>query len=79
MNVPDENPSGLGAFEFSLRFPGQYFDKETNVRYNFYRDYDPVAGRYIQSDLVGIHAGLNTYLYVHGTPLLFSDFFGRPM
>ena len=45
-NVPDENPSGLGAFEFALRFPGQYADKETNLLYNYYRDYDPSLGRY---------------------------------
>lgn len=31
-NPPDENPSGLGAFEFPLRFPGQYFDKETGTQ-----------------------------------------------
>jgi len=76
VNVPDENPSGLGTFELPLRLPGQYYDKETNLHYNFYRDYDPSAGRYFQSDLLGIRAGLNTYLYVHGAPLLFADFFG---
>ena len=76
VNVPDENPSGVGVFELPLRLPGQYYDKETNLHYNFYRDYDPTAGRYFQSDLLGIRAGLNTYLYVHGAPLLFADFFG---
>jgi RHS repeat-associated protein len=45
VNVPDENPSGLGAFEFPLRFPGQYADKETNLYYNYFRDYDAVVGR----------------------------------
>jgi RHS repeat-associated protein len=47
---PDENPSGLGAFEFPMRFPGQYFDKETNVAYNYNRDYDPAIGRYVEAD-----------------------------
>jgi hypothetical protein len=40
-NLPNENPSSLGAFEFPLRLPGQYFDKETNLHYNYFRDYDP--------------------------------------
>ena len=61
VNVADENPSGLGAFEFPLRFPGQYFDKETNLHYNYFRDYDPSLGRYEESDLIGLRGGLNTY------------------
>jgi RHS repeat-associated protein len=51
---PDENPSSLGAFEFPLRFPGQYADKETNLYYNYFRDYDSSTGRYIQPDPLGI-------------------------
>jgi RHS repeat-associated protein len=41
-----------------LRFPGQYFDRETGLNYNFFRDYDPVQGRYVESDpiSVGQHA-----------------------
>ncbi|GAB0154362.1 hypothetical protein MnBA_37620 [Marinobacterium sp. BA1] len=39
---------------FNLRFPGQYFDSETGLHYNYYRDYDPSTGRYIQSDPRGI-------------------------
>jgi RHS repeat-associated protein len=60
---PDENPSGLGTFEFPLRFPGQYFDKETNLHYNAARDYAPDTGRYIQSDPIGLWGGLNSYAY----------------
>jgi hypothetical protein len=47
VNVPDENPSGLGAFEFPMRFPGQFADRETNLAYNYFRDYDPTNGLYI--------------------------------
>ena len=75
VNVPDENPSGLGAFEFPLRFPGQYLDKETNVHYNYFRDYDPGLGRYEQSDPLGLRAGLNTYAYAFD-PLTQTDPFG---
>jgi RHS repeat-associated protein len=64
INVPDENPSGLGAFDLPLRLPGQYYDKETNLAYNMARDYDPVIGRYIQSDPIGLGGGINTYVYV---------------
>ena len=70
-NVPDENPSGLEAFDLPLRLPGQYFDKETNLHYNYYRDYDPSIGRsgYAESDPIGLRGGLNTYLYVGGNPV----------
>lgn len=63
-DVPNNNPSGLGAFDFPLRFPGQHFDRETNLAYNLRRDYDPNIGRYVQSDPIGLDGGLNTDLYV---------------
>jgi RHS repeat-associated protein len=71
--VPDENPSGLGAFDLPLRLPGQYYDKETNLHYNYFRDYDPNIGIYKQSDPIGLAAGPNTYLYVRATPLRYVD------
>jgi len=40
--------------ESHLRFPGQYFDRETGQHYNYFRDYDPPIGRYIESDSIGI-------------------------
>jgi RHS repeat-associated protein len=73
VTVPDENPSGLGAFEFPLRFPGQYADKETNVHYNYFRDYDPSVGRYVESDPVGLRGGINLYQYAHANPLTYTD------
>ncbi|HKA42681.1 MAG TPA: RHS repeat-associated core domain-containing protein, partial [Burkholderiales bacterium] len=74
--VPNENPSGLGMFTCNLRFPGQYFDKETNLHYNYFRDYDPTIGRYIQSDPVGLRGGVNIYAYVGSSPLRWEDPFG---
>jgi len=68
-NPADENPSGLGAFDLPLRLPGQRFDKETNLLYNYFRDYDPSLGRYVESDPLGLRGGLNTYAYVESNPL----------
>jgi RHS repeat-associated protein len=73
VNVPDENPSGLGAFEFPIRFPGQYADKETNVFYNYFRDYDAGIGRYLEGDPIGLRGGLNVYAYVRGDPISLKD------
>ncbi len=72
-NVPNENPGGLGAFAFNLRFLGQYFDRETSTHYNINRDYDPSIGRYEQSDPIGLDGGVNTYTYVEGDPLSYID------
>jgi RHS repeat-associated protein len=76
-NVPDENPSALGVFDLPLRLPGQYFDKETNNHYNYFRDYDPSLGIYKQSDLIGLRGGLNTYAYVQGNPIGYTDPTGK--
>jgi len=34
----------------NVRFPGQYFDAETGLHYNYYRYYDPESGRYLTAD-----------------------------
>jgi RHS repeat-associated protein len=72
-NPADENPSGLGAFDLPLRLPGQRYDKETNLHYNYFRDYDPTIGRYTESDPIGLDGGLNTYAYVGGRSLMLTD------
>lgn len=75
--APNEDPDGDGTrVEFNLRFPGQYYDRATGLNYNYFRDYDPVVGRYIESDPIGLDGGISTYLYVGGNPLNASDFYG---
>lgn len=59
-----------------LRFPGQYADAESGYSYNYFRDYDPSLGRYIQSDPIGLAGGVNTFGYVGGRPLALIDSFG---
>ena len=59
-----------------LRFPGQYADDETGYSYNYFRDYEPSLGRYIQSDPIGLAGGVNTFGYVLGNPLNRIDLFG---
>jgi RHS repeat-associated protein len=70
----EEDPRNTGTrFEFNLRFPGQYYDKETNTHYNEQRDYNPTTGRYIQADPIGLDGGVNLYGYVQGNPLSYTD------
>jgi RHS repeat-associated protein len=60
----------------NLRFPGQYFDAETGLHYNYFRDYDPTAGRYLESDPLGLFGGFNTFSYAGDDPMKAIDPFG---
>jgi RHS repeat-associated protein len=72
--APNTNPSGLGAFIYNLRFPGQYYMAETGLMQNYFRDYDPQTGRYIESDPIGLAGGsYSTYAYVGGNPVSLDD------
>ena len=55
---PEEDPDEDGqTFTLNLRFPGQYFDKESDTHYNYFRDYNPQLRRYLQSDPIELEGG----------------------
>ncbi|MEU9012893.1 DUF6531 domain-containing protein [Streptomyces sp. NPDC048479] len=55
-----------------LRFPGQYADPETGLHYNYFRHYDPEAGRYVTPDPLGLAPSPNPVGYV-ANPATGSD------
>jgi RHS repeat-associated protein len=60
---------GIETVKNNLRFPGQYFDYETGLHYNWHRFYDPETGRYISADPIGLRGGMNLYTYVENNPV----------
>ena len=55
------------------RLPGQYYDAESGLHYNWFRYYSPSLGRYVSSDRIGLAGGLNTYGYAYQNPLSYTD------
>jgi len=61
------------SFTYNLRLSGPHYDAEAGKHYNYFRDYDPQTGRYLESDPIGLDGGLNTYVYVGAKPLGLVD------
>lgn len=61
------------AITMNLRFAGQYFDGESGLHQNYFRDYRPGTGRYVQRDPIGLAGGINTFSYVENNPLGMID------
>ncbi|GAB4373303.1 MAG: hypothetical protein Kow00128_22770 [Deltaproteobacteria bacterium] len=72
----NELAGGVKSVENNLRFPGQYFDQETGLHYNMFRDYDPKTGRYVESDPIGLAGGMNIYVYASNNPISMYDRYG---
>ncbi|MGH8850006.1 MAG: RHS repeat-associated core domain-containing protein [Casimicrobiaceae bacterium] len=70
---PIRTRPGLGVFNVNHRFPGQYADVATQLSQNGQRVYDSALGRYVQSDPIGLGAGMLTYSYASGNPTRLTD------
>ncbi len=60
----------------NIRYPGQYYDNETGLYYNWYRYYDIETGRYLSIDPLKQKGGINLYLYCLGDPVNLYDYDG---
>ena len=74
---PDLNQSfgmtGVSAVTFNLRYPGQYFDQESGLHYNYHRSLDTKVGRYTQTDPIDLRGGWNRFGYAEQNPMSYID------
>jgi len=72
----DEDADGDGQnVTLNLRFPGQYYDKESGLHYNWHRYYDPENGRYITHE-PNPKLFFHHYMYSYNNSISFVDFMG---
>lgn len=65
-----------GTATLNQRFPGQWFQMETGLAYNWHRHYDPSIGRYVQPDPLGMPDGPSRWAYAKNSPLMNVDRMG---
>ncbi|CAN7442504.1 DUF6531 domain-containing protein [Acidovorax sp. LjRoot118] len=70
---PTTGTTTIPEVTFNLRYPGQYYDKESGLHYNYFRSYSAERGRYTQADPIGLDGGFNRFGYVGGNALSFTD------
>jgi RHS repeat-associated protein len=66
-----------GSETLNTRFPGQWFQLEAGLHYNWHRHYDPSLGRYTQPDPLGFVDGPSVYAYARSSPHRYVDKDGR--
>ncbi len=59
----------IATVENPFRFPGQYYDSETGLHYNYFRYYNPPIGRYMTPDPIGLKGGINLFVYTGNSPI----------
>ncbi len=76
--LEETDPDGNGIhLTQPFRFPGQYFDAETGLHYNYFRDYDPKLGRYIEADPIGQGGEWNVFGFAGQNSIKNTDKFGQ--
>lgn len=68
--------SGVSTIQNQFRFPGQYYDKETGLHYNYHRYYLPRQGRYATPDPILLLGRQAPYSYAENSPTICSDTYG---
>jgi RHS repeat-associated protein len=68
-----EAVASIQTVENPFRLPGQYYDQETGLHYNYFRYYDAITGRYVTPDPIGLEGGVNLFAYAQNNPITFSD------
>ncbi len=80
----DRTATGVSPTWIPLRFPGQYYDEETDLFENWHRYYDPGSGRYLSVEpLMQMPGHIETaavsgrsiqpYAYANNNPLAYID------
>lgn len=65
-----------GNFSNPIQWSSEVYDSELSVVYYNYRSYNPIDGRWLSADPIGIKGGLNTYIFVGNAPILGRDALG---
>lgn len=69
----------IEKIEFNLRLPGQYFDSESGLHQNMYRNYDPEVGHYLEPDPLGPVSSNDVFGYANQNPRQYIDPLGLLM
>ena len=70
-------PETSSAISQNLRFPGQYFDAETNLHQNYFRDYNPKLECRMHSYPIKLKGGINLWGYTENRPTIGLDYQGK--
>ncbi|NIP51977.1 MAG: hypothetical protein GWN81_07720 [Phycisphaerae bacterium] len=52
-----------------ILLPGQHFDVETGLHYNYFRSYDPATWSHLRTSRLRLQVGVNTYRNVGNNPI----------